>query len=167
MATTDGAGGEPGKAAERSSGLLGFIVAMLVATVVAGVGGGIFGMYGIAATGGAESKAEKPDEKAKAPFGPGLNMKPLSPIITNLAEPRGTWIRLEAAVVLEGVPQKEENVLVGRVGEDIVAFLRTVSLAQIEGANGFQHLREDLTERARLRSGGSVRELVIQSLVVE
>jgi flagellar FliL protein len=29
------------------------------------------------------------------------------------------------------------------------------------------HLREDLNERARLRSGGKVRELVIQSLVLE
>ena len=38
---------------------------------------------------------------------------------------------------------------------------------QIEGANGFQNLREDLNERARVRSGGRVREVVIQSLVVE
>jgi flagellar FliL protein len=48
-----------------------------------------------------------------------------------------------------------------------MAFLRTVPLAQIEGANGFQHLREDLNDRVRARSGGNVRELIIQSMIVE
>ena len=62
---------------------------------------------------------------------------------------------------------KEENMLAGRISEDIVAFLRTVPLAQIEGANGFQHLREDLNDRARIRSEGRVREVIIQSLIVE
>ena len=57
--------------------------------------------------------------------------------------------------------------LAAQIAEDIVAYLRTVSLAQIEGASGFQHLREDLNDRVRVRSGGKVRDLVIQSLVVE
>ena len=42
-----------------------------------------------------------------------------------------------------------------------------MTLTQIEGASGFQHLREDLNERARIRSGGKVRDLVIQALIVE
>jgi flagellar FliL protein len=48
-----------------------------------------------------------------------------------------------------------------------VAYLRTVPLAQIEGPSGFLHLREDLNERARIRSGGKVKELVVQSLMLE
>lgn len=160
--------GEPAEAADKPSGLLGFIIAMLVATVVSAVGGGVFGMYGMS-SGGAptEKKHEKAKESAKPPFTDGLNLKSLSPIVTNLGGPRGTWVRLEAAVVLGADGGKEDNVLAGKITEDIVAYLRTVPLAQIEGANGFQNLREDLNERARVRSEARVREVVIQSLVVE
>jgi flagellar FliL protein len=45
--------------------------------------------------------------------------------------------------------------------------MRTLSEAQIGGASGLQHLREDLNERAAIRSGGLVRELIIQTLVVQ
>ena len=48
----------------------------------------------------------------------------------------------------------------------IIARLRP-KLAQIQGASGFQHLREDLNDRVRVRSGGKVRDLVIQSLIIE
>ena len=100
-------------------------------------------------------------------FGDGLNLKALSPIITNLGGPKAAWIRLEAAIVVVQDGGKDDNVLAGKITEDIVAYLRTVPMGQIEGANGFQNLREDLNERARVRSGGRVREVVIQSLVVE
>ena len=45
--------------------------------------------------------------------------------------------------------------------------MRTVPLAQLEGPSGFLHLREDLNDRARIRSGGKVRELVVHALVLE
>jgi flagellar FliL protein len=61
----------------------------------------------------------------------------------------------------------EDNSLAGQIGEDILAFLRTLSLAQIQGASGFQHLREDLGDRVRTRSRGKVRDLIIQALIVE
>ena len=57
--------------------------------------------------------------------------------------------------------------LVAQIAEDIIAFLRTVTLVQIQGASGFQHLREDLNDRVRVRSGGKVRDLVIQSMIIE
>ena len=55
----------------------------------------------------------------------------------------------------------DAGTLLGADREDIVAFLGP-SRSQIEGASGFQHLREDLNERVRVRSGGKVRDLVIQ-----
>jgi flagellar FliL protein len=58
-------------------------------------------------------------------------------------------------------------VLVAQITEDIIAFLRTVTLVQIQGASGFQHLREDLSDRVRVRSGGKIRDLVIQSMIIE
>jgi flagellar FliL protein len=48
-----------------------------------------------------------------------------------------------------------------------MAYLRTLHLPQLEGASGLQALREDLAERVRLRSGGKVREFVIETLVVQ
>ena len=45
--------------------------------------------------------------------------------------------------------------------------MRTLTLAQIAGASGLQHLREDLNERAAIRSDGRVRELILQTLVVQ
>ena len=51
--------------------------------------------------------------------------------------------------------------------QDVVAYLRTINLSQLEGPSALQHLREDLNERATLRTGGQVSELIIQSLVVQ
>ena len=48
------------------------------------------------------------------------------------------------------------------IGDDIVAYLRTVSLAQIEGPRGLAASRQDLNERAAIRSAGKVRELIIE-----
>jgi flagellar FliL protein len=157
-----------GLSSETSSGALGFIVAMIVLSVIAAAGGGIFGLVGIGRMHeAAASKREKPAESTSMRFAGATTVRSLAPVVTNLAGPNGTWVRLEAAIMLEGDLGKEEGVLASRITEDIVAFLRTIPLAQIEGASGFQHLREDLNDRARVRSNGKVRELVIQSLVVE
>jgi len=100
-------------------------------------------------------------------FSPSARLRKLSPIVTNLASPPGTWIRVEASVVTDQLGEEEANVLVARVGEDVVSYLRTLSPAQIEGARGLQYLREDLNERAAIRSSGKVRELIIETLVVQ
>jgi flagellar FliL protein len=95
------------------------------------------------------------------------NVKALAPIVTNLAGSPPVWIRLEASLVFQGDVPKNADALGARIGEDILAFLRTVSVKQIEGAIGFQHLSEDLNDRVRVRGGGEVQELVIQGLIIE
>ncbi len=42
-----------------------------------------------------------------------------------------------------------------------------MTLKQLEGPIGLQAIREDLNERAAIRSEGKVRELVIRTLVVQ
>ena len=170
MADNEAPAGEPGPPVEKASGLLGLVVAMLVTTVISGVGGGVFGLYANGKSNPAADpakKAQKHAEDSKRPFTGDLNLKSLASIVTNLGAPKGTWVRLEAAIVVGPDAVKEENLLAGRISEDIVSSLRTVPLAQIEGANGFQNLREDLNDRARIRSEGKVREVIIQSLIVE
>lgn len=93
-------------------------------------------------------------------------LQPLAPIVTNLTDTPVVWIRLESSLVFEEIPDDVEA-LSARISEDIVAFLRTISVKQIEGGAGFQHLSEDLNERVRARSGGVVNELIIQGLIVE
>lgn len=94
-------------------------------------------------------------------------LRKLSPIVTNLAAPANNWARIEASMVTDSLSDEESGILAARIGEDIVIYLRTTSVSQLEGARGLQHLRDDLTERANIRSSGKVRELIIETLVIQ
>ena len=115
----------------------------------------------------ADSQKDVQQQPVASAFSPGARLRKISPVVTNLASPPGTWIRLEASVVTDQLNEEEAGVLVARVGEDVVTYLRTLSPSQIEGARGLQYLREDLNERAAIRSSGKVRELIIETLVVQ
>jgi flagellar FliL protein len=160
-------------APQKSASPMVFLAAMVVLTGIAVGFGGLMGLQLV-------SRMEKPAESVPAPpktpaanagvapkdrYAGNVSLRPLAPIVTNLANPDKTWIRLEALLVMEETP--EAGTLSAQITEDIVAFLRTVSLAQIQGASGFQHLREDLNDRVRVRSGGKVRDLVVQSMIIE
>jgi flagellar FliL protein len=114
-----------------------------------------------------DSQKVAPERSAASPYNTNVRLRKLSPIVTNMAAPANTWIRIEGSVVTDPLNEEEAAVLVARIGEDIVSYLRTVSAAQIEGARGLQYLHEDLNERATIRSGGKVRELILETLVVQ
>ena len=94
-------------------------------------------------------------------------LKEIEPIVTNLASPTDTWIRLETAMVFKNGALDNPDVTAAEIRQDLLAYARTVSLAQLEGPSALQHLRDDLNERAQLRTNGQVNELVIQTLVVQ
>jgi flagellar FliL protein len=94
-------------------------------------------------------------------------VKTVEPVITNLASPHDTWVRLETAMIFKNGALANPDVTAAQLRQDAVAYLRTLSLGQLEGPSALQHLREDLNERAALRSGGKVSELVIQTLIVQ
>ena len=168
---------EPEKAEEADAppaptggSIMSLIVALLVVT---GLGVGVGGLFGLlvmprmekpVAQGKGETAAGAP---VKSRFPANVSLRTLPPIVTNLAAPTSTWVRLEASLVMDGEASSEGNALAAQIAEDIVVYMRTVRLAQIEGASGFQHLREDLSDRIRVRSGGKVRDLVVQSFIVE
>lgn len=90
----------------------------------------------------------------------------LKPIVTNLSEPANVWLRLDAAIVFaDEMPNSE--VVSAKISEDLLAFLKTLKVGQLEGATQLQHLREDLKDRVAIRSGGDVKDLIIESLVVQ
>jgi flagellar FliL protein len=157
--------------APKKGSKLGALVPILVLTLAAGGGGALIGKQIVSATRAGADKPAAGAEGAKAapaaaPAGSERQLKELAPVVTNLAAPEGSWIRLQTAIVYDknDAPAME---LVGRkVSEDILTFVRTLTLEQIQGASGLEALRDDLNERAQLRSDGKVRELLIEMLVV-
>lgn len=172
----DDAKGEEGE--QKSGGGIS-LVGILLASVLAAGGGAFLGW---------SQFAEKPPEKHSSPrshgkdephkagdgekYTDGTRIRDLQPITTNLAGQPAAWIRLEASVVLGGEDEpkeksSEEVEMLRLINEDVVAYLRTLTVAQIQGPSGFQSLREDLDERVRIRSEGKVTELIVQSMVLE
>ena len=105
--------------------------------------------------------AAKPEEK---PAKDGPVLVDLLPITTNLAAPADVWVRLDLSVVFDGQPPAE---MADAIHQDILAYLRTVKMHQVEGASGYQHLKADLQERASIRSGGHTRDVLIKTLLFE
>jgi len=91
----------------------------------------------------------------------------LSSIVTNLSTPSDTWVRFEGALVVDSRFEADVEALSGEINNDIIAYLRTITLAQIEGPSGFQILRQALNERVAIRTKGKVGELAIRTLVVQ
>ncbi len=113
----------------------------------------------------AGADATKPKEAASV-AGPSA-IYDLPPIVTNLGAPQDTWIRLEASIVFDPKVLPHPEAVAGKIGEDVLAYLRTTTLKQLEGPVGLQAVREDLNERAATRSEGRVREFVLRTLVVQ
>ena len=144
------------------------VIPVLVATLLVGGAGAFFGMQLPSLLEQGAPPADKHGQKEKpAAEATKIVVRSLAPITTNLASPANTWVRLESAAVIVDELGPEGEVLMKRLAEDIVAYLRTLPLQQIEGASGFQHLREDINDRVRIRSQGKVRELLIEALVVQ
>ena len=89
---------------------------------------------------------------------------PLAAITTNIASPSDVWVRMEVSIVLDE-PRADD--LPGIIQQDLLAYIRTVKMHEIEGASGFRHLKENLEERAAIRSDGHVKQVLIRTLLFE
>ena len=141
-------------------------LAMLAAMTVAALGAGwLSGSYLKRTEAPAKPAAAKTETAEKSGvIADGMTLVDLQPITTNLAAPGDVWVRLDASLVLDE-PQPEQTVQA--IHQDLLAFIRTVKLHQVEGASGYQHLRADLKERAQIRSQGHVKDVLIRTLVFE
>jgi flagellar FliL protein len=97
---------------------------------------------------------------------PNSEVRTLAPIVTNLGSPAETFVRLQAAIVLE-LNTPNSDALAAKVGDEIVAYLRTVPITEIQGPTGFQFLREELKRRAVQFGGGKIRDFLITTFVIE
>jgi flagellar FliL protein len=168
MATSAATAALPKPAEGGGKSKLKFMAVVVLLTLLAAGTGGVLGIQLVGTVQEAvKARSAAEEQPAEPRYGGPTHLKPLAPIVTNVAEPSNAWVRVEASIVFEEEAVATDDVLAAEITEDLLAFLRTVSLAQIAGASGMQHLREDLSERARIRSQGRVKELVIQSLVIE
>ena len=178
MANEAEAPAEEGK--KKGGGMVPLIGALVVLTLVGGGGGWFLG--GMIASkvkppepAKAEAKAEaggegkkeegkKPEEGLAKIATEANGIVQLEPITTNLAYPSENWIKLDVALMFNGPPDPK---LAEDIHQDIMGYLRTVSLQQISGPRGFEYLRDDIQERVDLRSEGRVSKVMFMTFVVE
>jgi len=125
-------------------------LAMLAAMTAAALGAGWF-------AGATLKRSEAPPQPPRLSHDKKAEAKPEE-------KPADVWVRMEATVVFDA-PQPAE--VQEAIHQDILAFLRTVKMHQVEGASGYQHLKADLQERAAIRSGGHARDILIRTLIFE
>lgn len=97
----------------------------------------------------------------------GLKVQAFPPVLTTLAAPPGRWVRLEGVALLRGETHEPPEYLAERAAEQVLTYLRTVRLDQIEGPSGVLGLREDLDEMVKVLSDGQVQGILLHGLVVE
>jgi len=143
------------------------VMAFALAALVAGAAGALHAALFRPAEATATRTLGRTDDDRR--FAPLLEMGTLdlAPVVTNLAAPSDVWVRVEGSLVFEGKTLPHGEALAGQIAGDILAFMRTQTLQQIQGVAGLQHLRQDLNERVATRSQGQVREFIIRTLVVQ
>lgn len=163
---------------KKKSGIMALVIPLVVLTAIGGGGGWVIGNMlapqvkqaedaakAAEAAAGEKGGEDKKDEEGLPPISTEANgVVALEPITTNLAYPSENWIRLEVALMFNGAPDVQ---IAEAVHQDIMAYLRTVSLQQVEGPRGFQYLKDDLQERVDLRSEGRVSKVMFRTLVIE
>jgi flagellar FliL protein len=162
-ASAEGAGAKEGMSPARNA--LAFAIAALIAAGFGGAQGFLAARPPVVPDSTGKTGA-KGAPRADAPAIE-LGSIDLPPVVTNLVAPPDIWVRIEGTLLFEGKTLPQGEALAGQISGDILAFMRTQSLSQIQGVAGFQHLRQDLNERVVTRSEGRVRELIIKSLVVQ
>lgn len=144
------------------------IAAIVVLTLIAIGAGAVAGLHLFAAAERvADAKKSVTPPPVVSSYAGSARLRKLSPIVTNLAAPANNWARVEASMVTESMSDEDAGILAAHISEDIVTYLRSASVGQFEGSRGLQHLRDDLAERANIRSSGKVRELIIETLVIQ
>ncbi|MFZ2099991.1 MAG: flagellar basal body-associated FliL family protein [Oricola sp.] len=93
-----------------------------------------------------------------------LTVVDIPAVTTNLLDPPDTWIRMELSLAYDG---SDDEMLSQEIQQDILAYVRTMKLYNLRGGSGYQHLIEDLNDRAAIRSEGRVKRVLVRSFILE
>jgi flagellar FliL protein len=160
----------PTGSAPAREGSLRWLLTLGLLTLLSAVIGGGFGFVmvsGIEKRVEEKYKAQPEKTEVASQYAGNIGIKKLAPVVTNLAGSNDDWVRIEASIVYKLGDGENPDVMAGEIRQDVLSYLRTLSLAQIQGPSGLLHLREDLNERVKLRSKGVVQELVLETLIVQ
>ena len=91
----------------------------------------------------------------------------LDPIIVTLPKNNNAWLRLELALVLEDGTTAPDDIAKTRILADIAHYLRSSDMNLLYTPSGYLHLQDDLLDRARLATEGSVSDVLILTMVAE
>ncbi|MBP1853123.1 flagellar basal body-associated FliL family protein [Rhizobium halophytocola] len=165
---------------KKKSPLVVMLISLAVLTIVGGGGGWLVGGMIAPAVKSAKEEAAKAEEAKAKPEGEGEKkgeeaglphvateangIVQLEPITTNLAYPSDNWVRLEVALLFNGKP---DVAMAEDISQDIIAYMRTVSLQQVDGPRGLQYLKDDIQERVDLRSEGRVTKVMFRTFVIQ
>jgi flagellar FliL protein len=148
------------------------VISLLIALLIGGIGGGAFGYFGMPVARKAEADASKPavevakQDPSAGRFPSDALEIPLQPIIIDIDKEHPTKVRLELSVIAAR-GTSNTGTLQGELREDAIAFLRGLTVKDIEGARGLQNLREQLDDRAKIRGRGAVLGLLVGGIVLE
>ena len=167
---------------KKKSSFMSTLIEWIVVTLIAGGAGLALTAMNPASTSAEKADADKsapgklaPEKKevekresATAVCGPGgPSMIDLPPIVTNIANPADTWVRLEGSIVFDPKAMPHPEVVAAEIATDELAYLHTVSVAQLQGPIGLENIRQDLRDRAKVRSNGKVTDLLLKTLVLQ
>jgi flagellar FliL protein len=159
------------KETQQAGGGVGeFVKSAIIAIVLGAGGGGAFGYFALPDRTASNSAPKTETQAAPAPatgrFPNDAVELPVPSVITDLDTNPKVRARLDVSIIVaHGTP--ETTTLLGEVREDVIAYLKGLTLSDIEGVRGFQNLREQLDDRARIRGRGAILGLLIGGLVLE
>jgi flagellar protein FliL len=148
----------------------GFVIGAVFAVVMGIAGGFAFGYLAISQEPPAQA-APVAEENPQSEVRPGRFPKDaielaVPSIITELDASSNIRARLDVSIIVaHGTP--EATTLIGEVREDVIAYFKGLTLTDIQGPRGFQNLREQLDDRARIRGRGAILGLLIAGIVLE
>lgn len=166
------AGAESG-GAEQGSGP-GLVVAVLICIGIGGISGAGFGYFAslpaapqpAAVEAEAAAKPSIPPEEIVGRFPHDAIELAVEPVIATIGPDFKTNVRLEFSIIVaSGTP--DEGPLKSEIREDVIAYLKGLTLSDLEGGRSFQLLRDELDDRARNRGRGVVLGMLISGLVVQ
>jgi flagellar protein FliL len=155
------------KSEKPKSGIGGFLAVAFVLSGIAAAGGYSLVTHAMqVATDKSKQDTETAKKSVSVDYTGSMQTVPLPPVITNMAN-TNSWVRMEASLVYDGAEGNLPSTLPAEITEDILALMRTLTLAHVAGPSGFLHLKGDIVERANQRSGGRVKDVLVLSLVFE
>lgn len=96
-----------------------------------------------------------------------LTFAPFPPVIVNLREQNGSWVRIEGGIQYISDGEIPADAIGPLAAEMAMNYFRTLTVRELEGGDGLQLIKMDLTEIARSLSKGQIRGFTFTSFIIE